>query len=125
MLVRVHDFLNKNRKLATKFEGPFRIIELNQHYAVLKSAKGKPFKRNILHLKPYFPPDSTTPLPSWAALEQGAELLLAHVGSRVHEQTATRGGAEADEPDIANIDQVNQQTDGDDSSELEDICSFF
>lgn len=35
------------------------------------------------------------------------------------------GGAEADEPDIANIDQVNQQTDGDDSSELEDICSFF
>jgi hypothetical protein len=35
------------------------------------------------------------------------------------------GGAEADEPDIANIDQVNQQANGDDSSELEDICSFF
>ena len=35
------------------------------------------------------------------------------------------GGAEADEPDIANIDQVSNQASGTDSSELEDICSFF
>ena len=73
VLVRVHDFLNKIRKLATKFEGPYRIIELNPHYAVLKSPNGKPFKRNILHLKAYFPPDLTTLLPSWATLEQGEE----------------------------------------------------
>ena len=84
VLVRVHDFLNKNRKLATKFEGPFRIVELNQHYAVLKSPKGKPFKRNILHLKPYFPPDSTTPLPSWAALEQGEEAQDANQNDHIN-----------------------------------------
>ena len=35
------------------------------------------------------------------------------------------GGAEADEPDIANIDQVNNQASCSDSSELEGISSFF
>ena len=73
MLVRVHDFLNKNRKLAAKFEGPYQIILLISHYAVLEPPKGKPFKRNIVHLKAYFPPILATPLPSWATLKQGEE----------------------------------------------------
>ena len=34
-------------------------------------------------------------------------------------------GAEADKPDIAKIDQVNNLAGCADSSELEDICSFF
>ena len=42
VLVRVHDFLNKNRKLATKFEGPYKIVELFDNYAVLT---GKNVKR--------------------------------------------------------------------------------
>ena len=56
-----------------KFEGPYQIIELNPHCAVLHPPKGKPFKRNILYLKAYFPPILTTLLPSWATLKQGEE----------------------------------------------------
>ena len=39
VLVRVHDFPNKKRKLPKKFEGPYQIIELNPHYAVLQPPK--------------------------------------------------------------------------------------
>ena len=66
-------FSTKTENSSTKFEGPYRIIKLNLHYAVLPPPKGKPFKRNILHLKAYFPPNSSTPLPSWATLKQGEE----------------------------------------------------
>ena len=55
----------------------------------------------------------------------GAGLILAHVGLGFMRKLLPGGGAEADEPDIANINQVNNQASGADSSELEDICSFF
>ena len=41
VLVRVHDFLNKNRKLATKFIGPYQIVELFDSYAILSGKDGK------------------------------------------------------------------------------------
>ena len=41
VLVRVHDFLNKNRQLATKFEGPYKIVKLFDKYAILTGKNGK------------------------------------------------------------------------------------
>ena len=66
VLVRVHDFLNKNRKLATKFEGPYQIVELYDNYAILSGKNGKRIKRNILHHKPFFEPTSTPPSLAWS-----------------------------------------------------------
>jgi hypothetical protein len=70
--VRVLNFLHHNRKFATKFEGPFQIVELFENYAVLKSAKGKIIKRNILHLKPFVPPFQP-PTPPWELSSQQGE----------------------------------------------------
>ena len=66
VLVRVHDFLNKNRKLATKFEGPYQIVELYDNYAILSGKNGKRIKRNILHLKPFFAPTVPPPSLAWS-----------------------------------------------------------
>ena len=60
VLVHVNDFLNKNRKLATKFEGPFQIETPNEHYCILRNDKGKLFKRNILAFKAFPPNNAAT-----------------------------------------------------------------
>ena len=52
--VLVLDHNNENRKLETKFEGPYTLIKVNENYAILQLGRGKPIKHNILNLKPYF-----------------------------------------------------------------------
>ena len=72
MLVRVHDFINKNRKLTTKFEALYTIIELTTIGRFLKSRNGKTIKRNILHLKLFTSPTPWSSPLSWAKIvEQG------------------------------------------------------
>ena len=73
VLMRVHDFLNKNRKLATKFEGPYKIVELFDNYAILTGKNGKRIKRNILHLKPFFAPSQPHPSLSWSEIVEKGE----------------------------------------------------
>ena len=73
VLVCVSDFLNKNPKLATKFDGPFTIVEVDQHDAVLRTDKGKLIKGNILHLKPLHPQMTPTPAPAWARHDKEGE----------------------------------------------------
>ena len=51
VLVRIHDFLNKNRKLATKFESPYKIIELYKNWAILAGKNGKLIKISNVSLK--------------------------------------------------------------------------
>ena len=72
VLARVHDFLNKNQKLATKFKGPYQIVELFDNYAILVGKNGKRIKQNILHLKPFFAPSPPHPSLSWSkTVKQG------------------------------------------------------
>ena len=51
VLVRIQDFLNKNRKLATKFESPYKIIELYKNWAILAGKNGKLIKISNVSLK--------------------------------------------------------------------------
>ena len=63
VLVRVNYFPNKNRKMATKFEGPYAIVQINKNWALLQSAQGKTifFTSSLtLHCKTKSYP------PSWA-----------------------------------------------------------
>ena len=73
VLVGVHNFLNKNRKLATKFEGPFKIIELFYNWAILPGKNGKRIKRNSLQLKPFFAPSQTHPSFCWSEIVDRGE----------------------------------------------------
>ena len=68
-------FSNKNGKLATKFQGPYKIIKVNENYALLQPEKGKPIKHNILHLKPYFAPAHSALIPSGADIAEEGEGL--------------------------------------------------
>ncbi len=57
------NFLNKNRKLAPKFSGPFKILRIKSpHNVELLLANGRKIVINVAHIKPYFSSASTSPL---------------------------------------------------------------
>ena len=63
VLVRVHDFLNKNRKLATKFEGPYKIVELFDNYAILTRQEQQAYQKKHFASQAIFCPVAATPFP--------------------------------------------------------------
>ena len=65
--------IDKNCKLATKFEGPHTIIQLYDNWAILKAKNGKQIKQNILNLKPFLAPPLASPSLSWAEVVKWGE----------------------------------------------------
>ena len=63
VLVRVHDFLNKNRRLATKFEGPYEIVKLFDNYAILPGKTANESKETFC-ISSHFLPRRRHTLPS-------------------------------------------------------------
>ncbi len=59
------NFLNKNRKLAPKFSGPFKILRVKSpHNVELLLANGRKIIVNVARIKPYFSSASNLPLSS-------------------------------------------------------------
>ena len=54
------NFLNKNRKLAPKWSGPYKIVQVFTFGAVDISYKNKIYQVNMAHIKPYFHTDMQT-----------------------------------------------------------------
>ena len=59
------NFLNKNRKLAPKFSGPFKILRVKSpHNVELLLANGRKIVVNVARIKPYFSSAANSPLSS-------------------------------------------------------------
>ena len=63
----------KTENLATKSEGPYKIIELFENWAILTGKNGKCIQRNIFHLKPFFAPTPLHLSLSWSEIVEKGE----------------------------------------------------
>ncbi len=61
VLLNEFNFLNKNRKLAPKYSGPFKILRVKGHHNVeLLLTNGRKIIVNVARVKQYFSPETTS-----------------------------------------------------------------
>ncbi len=61
VLLNEFNFLNKNRKLAPKYSGPFKILRVKgPHNVELLLTNGRKIVVNVAHVKKYFSPETTS-----------------------------------------------------------------